>query len=167
MKILNVALIDVRKFAENAHGNQKYGKYAYTWHLDCVAANCGNNAIKHKLSRNERHLLCACGYLHDTVEDTSVTLDIIEKEFGSEVKELIEGITHDEVEKSYEEYIMDISESDNKLLKLLKISDLTHNITENEKIISKYKRYGETAPKKIRQRCLIYKFARHIIKETL
>ena len=35
----------------------------------------------------------AAGFLHDVVEDTDVTPDQIEQHFGSEVRELVEGVT--------------------------------------------------------------------------
>ncbi|MCB0408158.1 MAG: bifunctional (p)ppGpp synthetase/guanosine-3',5'-bis(diphosphate) 3'-pyrophosphohydrolase, partial [Bdellovibrionales bacterium] len=35
----------------------------------------------------------ATGLLHDTVEDTDVTLDEIEKEFGEEVRHIVDGVT--------------------------------------------------------------------------
>ncbi|MCL1908423.1 MAG: bifunctional (p)ppGpp synthetase/guanosine-3',5'-bis(diphosphate) 3'-pyrophosphohydrolase [Holophagaceae bacterium] len=34
-----------------------------------------------------------CGLLHDTVEDTSITLDEITRQFGNEVGEIVEGLT--------------------------------------------------------------------------
>ena len=34
-----------------------------------------------------------CALLHDTVEDTEVTLEDIEREFGKPVAEIIEGLT--------------------------------------------------------------------------
>ena len=35
----------------------------------------------------------AAGFLHDVVEDTDVSLDEIQEHFGSEVRELVEGVT--------------------------------------------------------------------------
>ena len=34
-----------------------------------------------------------CAFLHDTVEDTNITLDDIEKNFGGKVKNIIDGLT--------------------------------------------------------------------------
>lgn len=33
------------------------------------------------------------GLLHDTVEDTTATLEQIEQEFGSEISQLVDGVT--------------------------------------------------------------------------
>jgi guanosine-3',5'-bis(diphosphate) 3'-pyrophosphohydrolase len=44
----------------------------------------------------------AAGYLHDTVEDTPVTIDDIEKEFGIEVARIVAGNTEDK-SKSWED----------------------------------------------------------------
>lgn len=35
----------------------------------------------------------ACGFLHDVVEDTDVTLDDMEAEFGPEVRHIVGGVT--------------------------------------------------------------------------
>ncbi len=34
-----------------------------------------------------------CALLHDTVEDTDVTLDVVEREFGSEISKIVDGLT--------------------------------------------------------------------------
>lgn len=39
-----------------------------------------------------QYMICAA-WLHDTVEDTGVTLDVIEREFGPKVAELVEMLT--------------------------------------------------------------------------
>ncbi|MFX3708042.1 HD domain-containing protein, partial [Streptococcus suis] len=38
-------------------------------------------------------LTVACGLLHDVVDDTDVTLDDIEDEFGPEVRHIVVGVT--------------------------------------------------------------------------
>jgi GTP pyrophosphokinase len=73
-------------FAEKAHAGQKRksgepyfnhplatGEVLQSWHLDDATI--------------------AAGILHDTVEDTGVPLDTIEKEFGPEVAFLVDGVT--------------------------------------------------------------------------
>ncbi|XTZ19365.1 MAG: HD domain-containing protein, partial [cyanobacterium endosymbiont of Rhopalodia fuxianensis] len=37
--------------------------------------------------------MIAAGFLHDVVEDTDVTLEQIEEQFGKEIRNLVEGVT--------------------------------------------------------------------------
>ena len=34
-----------------------------------------------------------CSLLHDTVEDTDITLDDVEREFGTEIARIVDGLT--------------------------------------------------------------------------
>lgn len=75
------------QFAFEAHKNQKrkYTDEPYIVHPRAVA----------EIVRTVPHtseMLCAA-WLHDTVEDTDVTIEQIEKEFGSEVAELVSWLT--------------------------------------------------------------------------
>lgn len=66
---------EARSFALAAHGDQKYGERPYAYHLDRVAALAvpyGDDAV-------------VIAYLHDTVEDTTVTLAEVESRFGEHV----------------------------------------------------------------------------------
>jgi guanosine-3',5'-bis(diphosphate) 3'-pyrophosphohydrolase len=74
---------EARSFAVAAHGEQKYGDHPYSHHLDSVAtlvAPYGTEAM-------------AVAYLHDTVEDTNVTLVEIERRFGSKVATCVALLT--------------------------------------------------------------------------
>lgn len=74
---------EARRFAIGAHGGQTYGDRPYAFHLDAVAeiaSAYGDEAT-------------VVAYLHDTVEDTSVTLDEIARRFGSTVAACVALLT--------------------------------------------------------------------------
>lgn len=66
--------------------------------------------------------------LHDVIEDTSITIQDLEKEFPVEITEAIKLLTHTHDDK-YEEYIVKIKE--NELAKIVKLADLKHNLDES------------------------------------
>lgn len=72
-----------RAFAIDAHGEQRYGDHPYAFHLDAVAALAapyGEEAV-------------VIAYLHDTVEDTHVSLEQIEAMFGPRVAACVHLLT--------------------------------------------------------------------------
>lgn len=75
------------KFATKAHGNQKrkYTGEPYITHPIAVME------IVRTVPHTEEMLVAAV--LHDTVEDTPVTLADIKAEFGTKVMKLVEGLT--------------------------------------------------------------------------
>ena len=73
-------------FAEKAHSAQKrYSGEPYFIHLVATAKNLA------ELQMDATTI--AAGLLHDSIEDTGVKAEDIEKEFGSEILFLIEGVT--------------------------------------------------------------------------
>lgn len=74
------------KFAESAHkGHKRYSGEPFFNHLAETAKGLA------KLGMGPRTI--SAGLLHDSIEDTDVTSDDIEKNFGSEVLFLVDGVT--------------------------------------------------------------------------
>jgi (p)ppGpp synthase/HD superfamily hydrolase len=78
---------EARLVAIKAHGNQTYdGIFPYEKHLDDVIDVLKRFNIVHP------KYLCA-GFLHDTIEDGSVSYNKINKHFGEEVAEMVYCVT--------------------------------------------------------------------------
>ncbi|MEK8030523.1 HD domain-containing protein [Ideonella sp. DXS29W] len=71
------AIDAARAFAMAAHGDQRYGSHPYVVHLEAVAA----------IAAPFGETAQVVAYLHDTVEDTAVSLDEVHAQFG----ELVAG----------------------------------------------------------------------------
>ena len=67
---------------------------------------------------------CCVALLHDTVEDTAVTIEDLCKEFPAEVTDAIRLMTHNEG-TDYFDYVRAIKE--NPIAKKVKLADLAHN----------------------------------------
>jgi (p)ppGpp synthase/HD superfamily hydrolase len=74
-----------RDFAVHAHGAQRYGDKPYVDHL---------LAVVRILEQFGASADCrVAGWLHDTIEDTSVTRDEVSVEFGDRVASLVWAVT--------------------------------------------------------------------------
>lgn len=67
---------------------------------------------------------CCVALLHDTVEDTDITIEDLCKEFPCEVTDAIKLMTHSD-ETDYFEYVRAIKE--NPIAKKVKLADIAHN----------------------------------------
>jgi (p)ppGpp synthase/HD superfamily hydrolase len=68
------------------HQNQKYGNEPYTRHLEDVVA------VLKRFGITDSAILAAA-WLHDAVEDTSLTIEMVESEFGKNVASLVYAVT--------------------------------------------------------------------------
>ena len=95
---------------------------------------------------NDEELICAA-YLHDAIEDIDkpepgiFNLEKLKEKINSispNVLKYVEGLTHDKSE-DYEEYVKRLSKDEK--LRLIKICDMIHNVTDNpgEKQKQKYR----------------------------
>lgn len=71
----------------------------------------------------DEHTTCVA-LLHDTVEDTYVTMDMLAQEFPSEVTDAVALLTHNDG-SDYLEYVQRIKA--NPIAKAVKLADLRHN----------------------------------------
>ena len=116
-------------FSENAHITQKRASgEPYIIHPLSVAGIL----VELKLDTDS----IIAGLLHDTVEDTFVTIDLLESEFGSDVANLVEGLTKlnkiayqpDDLHQAenFRKFLLAMSK-DIRIL-LIKIADRLHNM---------------------------------------
>lgn len=67
---------------------------------------------------------CIVALLHDTVEDTTVTFEQLEKEFSKTVIEALKLLTHDD-SVAYMDYVKNLKQ--NPIARKVKLADLHHN----------------------------------------
>ena len=129
-------------FAREAHGEQKrkYSHEPYIEHPKRVA----------EMVRQVPHteaMICAA-YLHDVVEDTPVSLEEIEQEFGKEVARLVHELTDEYMKANYpglnrkerkkrENKRQAKMSSEAKTIKLADVIDNTRDIIKNDKDFSR------------------------------
>lgn len=85
------------QFATNAHKVQlrKGTKRPYIFHPIGVAENL--------LNRNCTNKLVSAAFLHDTLEDTQVTYEDLEREFGLYIAEIVKGLSEPDRKLSWKE----------------------------------------------------------------
>ena len=130
------ALSKAYNFALNAHKDQKRDSGdPYMSHPVAVA----NILTELKLDT----ATIATGLLHDTLEDTKATYKVVEKEFGKEVADLVEGVTKISelegkiIENSKAENIRKLILATSKDIRVLlvKIADRLHNMRTLDSIL--------------------------------
>lgn len=121
--------------AADAHKDQKrMGGKPYFVHPDAVAK------IVHDV-KDSKHIadLVAAAYLHDTVQDTNLTIEDIKEKFGELVASLVSELTSDidKIEISgKEEYLIDKMLSMSSWALVIKLADRLHNLSDFEEIMS-------------------------------
>jgi len=115
-------ITDAIMFAAKAHDGQmrKLSNNPYIFHITEVGQ------LLSYMTNDEDTIIA--GLLHDTVEDTDVTMEQIEENFGRRVRELVEGETEDKMK--------DKPKADTwKQRKLDSLKELKENSDINEKMI--------------------------------
>lgn len=76
-------LRQAREFAVRYHASQRYGEHPYVYHLDQVV----------EILQPYGETAQIVGYLHDVVEDTVATPQVVQAEFGQLVAECVSVLT--------------------------------------------------------------------------
>ena len=101
-------------------------KLAYAAHQG-QTDKCGVPYVFHPFhlaeQMNDEYSVCAA-LLHDTVEDTDITLEQLAEDFPAPVVEAVRLLTHDD-DADYFEYVRAIKQ--NSLARAVKLADLEHN----------------------------------------
>ena len=116
-------------FAEKAHENQKRESgEPYFTHCRHVASILMDFNL-------DSDTICA-GLLHDTVEDTSVTLEDLKREFNKEIAHMVQGVTKisdlkfsstdEETVENWRKMLIAVAEDVRVIL--IKLADRTHNM---------------------------------------
>lgn len=79
--------IKAKEFAIAQHGDQRYGAYPYSHHLAQVSQ------VLSELSYSTDAVIAAAGWLHDTLEDTPTTYEMLLSEFGRETADIVWAVT--------------------------------------------------------------------------
>jgi hypothetical protein len=133
-----ILIAKAKRFADKAHGAQMYGKFPYTYHLGGVASLVAGRMKGDPMAST----YIAVAWLHDVLEDTTVTFDELSKEFGVAIAYSVLKLTkHEEI--GYDHYLTDII--GHPIAREVKICDTLFNLTEsfkdgNTKGILKYPR---------------------------
>lgn len=125
-----------REFAIRAHGDQKYGNRPYSFHIDDVVAVllsfAGATADKHVLK---------AAYLHDVLEDTSVSIDELTDEFGAEVADLVWRVTDEPGRNRKERKVKTYPKiKGNRGATLIKMADRIANVHQGGSLVSMYQK---------------------------
>ena len=165
--MLNKAL----KFATEAHGDQKrkYSDLPYVTHPVEVMG------IVKQVSHTEAMLVAAL--LHDVVEDTPVTLEDIQREFGDEVAVLVEMLTdvskpeqgNRKVRKEIDRQHTAKASPQAKTIKLADLISNTTSIVEHDKAFAKtyLKEKAALLEVLIEGDLTLYKEAQALLEESL
>ena len=117
--------------AKEAHQGQRYGNCPYHHHLQAVV----NVLIEFGATLNnpETAAILVAAWLHDSLEDSSLTYDLILNQFGQEVADIVEAVT-DEPGKNRKERkaLTYVKTRQNEKAIILKLVDRIANVRASQ-----------------------------------
>ena len=88
---------------------------------------CGTPYIFHPVHLAEQmddEISCCCALLHDVVEDTTITMEDLRRDFPEEILQVLTLLTHED-SVPYYDYVRAIKT--NPIAKKIKLADIAHN----------------------------------------
>jgi len=142
-----ILLERAKAVATKAHEGQRYGKFPYTHHLFGtwdVLEKFGFSEEDPNPARRERsQRLILAAILHDTLEDTDLTYDMLLEDFGAGVADLVFAVTNEpganRKERFFKTYPKIRTHPDATILKLAdRIANVIHALQSNWDILRMY-----------------------------
>ena len=87
-----------KEFAIAQHGTQKYGEHPYSYHLAQVSQ------VLAEFGYAGDEAIAAAGWLHDTLEDTPITYEMLVSQFGKETADIVWAVTSEPGENRAERF---------------------------------------------------------------
>lgn len=143
MQNLEDRMDKAREFAVKAHGDQMYGKFKYSYHLDQVKSKLME--LEHK-GWDVPEDAYVVAYLHDVLEDTYVGDDEIYDMFGEVVCSSVVALSKN-YHPSYESYLVAVK--DTPTAYIVKIADTLCNLQASVNSVEpkRVKKYAEQLAK--------------------
>ncbi|MEH7443610.1 HD domain-containing protein [Bacillus sp. JJ1122] len=128
------------------------GQYRKNTKIPYIAHPAAVGLILQKAGYKEE--LVAAGILHDTVEDTEITLQDIKREFGNEILEIVAGCSEPDKSLSWEvrkEHTIEYLKTATEDIRVVACADKLHNVRsifqdverDGEQVWSRFKRGRE------------------------
>ena len=131
-----------KEFAIAQHAAQKYGEHPYSYHLAQVSQ------VLTEFGYAGDESMIAAAWLHDTIEDTDATYEMLVSEFGQETADIVFAVTNEPGENR-EEYFRKTAPkiASNKKALTVKLADRISNTESNLKINQRiYQKYVKEFP---------------------
>lgn len=131
-----------KEFAIAQHGTQKYGEHPYSYHLAQVSQ------VLAEFGYAGDEAIAAAGWLHDVLEDTPTTYEMLVSEFGKETADIVFAVTSELGENRADRFRKTaLKIQSNKKALIVKLADRIANteasLQTNPKL---YKMYAKEFP---------------------
>lgn len=131
-----------KEFAIAQHGTQQYGEHPYSYHLAQVSQ------VLSEFGYAGDEAIAAAGWLHDTLEDTPTTYEMLVSEFGKETADIVWAVTSEPGENRADRFHKTaLKIQSNKKALIVKLADRIANteasLQSNPKL---YKMYVKEFP---------------------